>query len=281
VSEVAKSDIIQVMQKKETFSLQDHTATTRKIKKEIKNGRNLTNKAHLESIIGLITKDLSRTVRQGCETGAWLTVMPSAIAGTELPANEYRDSLHMCYVRDPVGLKLQCDGCGVKFNTRHAFSCRKGGLIIVRHNDIRDELCDMACRAFQPSGIRNEPKVHQSRNAEQGQQGKPIEDNENKGDVLIRGLWEKGTDCILDVRVAYIDAPSYIKSSPVKVLETADIAKKKNHLQVCLDQQKHLSPFIVSVDGLIGKEAKTVRKVLASKMATKSGRPYSSVMGFV
>jgi hypothetical protein len=270
-----------VMRKKETFSLQDHSATTNQVKGELKKRRDLTNKAHLDSILGLMTKDLSRTVRRGCETGAWLTVMPSTIAGTELSVDEYRDSLHMRYGREPAGLQPQCDGCGAKFDTRHAFSCRKGGLIIIRHNEIRDELCDMACRDFQPSAIRDEPKIHQGRGTEQGEKDKPMDDNENKGDVLIRGLWEKGTDCIIDVRVTDTDAPSYIKTSPAKALETAERAKKKKHLQACLDQRRHFSPFVVSVDGLLGKEAKTVLKVLASKMATKAGKPYSSVMGFV
>jgi hypothetical protein len=67
----------------------------------------------------------------------------------------------------------------------------------------------------------------------------------------------------------------------MKALETAERAKKKKHLQACLDQRRHFSPFVVSVDGLLGKDAKTVLKVLASKMATKAGKPYSSVMGFV
>jgi hypothetical protein len=110
-SEVANSHIIQVMRKKETFSLQDHSATTSQVKGEIKKRRDLTNKAHLDSTLGLMTKDLSRMVRRGCETGAWITVMPSTIAGTELSADEYRDSLHMRYGREPEGIQPQCDGC--------------------------------------------------------------------------------------------------------------------------------------------------------------------------
>jgi hypothetical protein len=97
----------------------------------------------------------------------------------------------------------------------------------------------MACRAFQPSAIRDKPKIHQGRSVGQGEQDKPVDDNENKGDVLIRGLWEKGTDCIIDVRVTDTDAPSYIKTSPVKALETAERAKKKKHLQARLDQRRH------------------------------------------
>jgi hypothetical protein len=109
-----------------------------------------------------------------------MTAMPSTIAGTELSVDEFRDSLHMRYGREPTGLQPQCDGCGEKIDTRHVFSCRKGGLIIIQHNEIKDELCDMACKAFQPSAIRDELKKHLCRNADQGDQGKPLEDNENK-----------------------------------------------------------------------------------------------------
>jgi hypothetical protein len=43
----------------------------------------------------------------------------------------------------------------------------------------------------------------------------------------------------------------------------------------------HFTPFIVSVDGLIGKEAKTVLKVLAARTATKAVKTYSNVMRYV
>jgi hypothetical protein len=46
-SEVTNSHVIQVMRKKDIFSLQDHTATTSKVKGEIKKRHDLKNKAHL------------------------------------------------------------------------------------------------------------------------------------------------------------------------------------------------------------------------------------------
>jgi hypothetical protein len=97
----------------------------------------------------------------------------------------------------------------------------------------------------------------------------------------VRGLWERGTDCILDVRATDTDAPTYQMKDPSKVLEVAEHLNKKKHLQPCLDQRRRFTPFSVSVDGLIGKEVKTVLKVLAARTATKAGKTHSNVMGYM
>jgi hypothetical protein len=66
-----------------------------------------------------------------------------------------------------------------------------------------------------------------------------------------------------------------------KVLEASVRLKKKKYLQPCLNQRPHFTPFVVSFDGLIGNEAKTVLKVIASKTANKAGNTYSNVTGHV
>jgi hypothetical protein len=37
--------------------------------------------------------------------------------------------------------------------------CKKGGNVILRHNEIRDELADLASKAIVPSAVRNEPLI--------------------------------------------------------------------------------------------------------------------------
>jgi hypothetical protein len=44
-----------------------------------------------------------------------------------------------------------------------ALECKTGGLVISRHNEIRDELSDLAPKALSPSSACNEPKIHNSR----------------------------------------------------------------------------------------------------------------------
>jgi hypothetical protein len=53
-----------------------------------------------------------------------------------------------------------------------------------------------------------------------------------------------------------MDAPIYKMKDPSRVLEAAEHLKKKKYLQPCIDKRYHFTPFIVSVDVLIGKEAK-------------------------
>jgi hypothetical protein len=60
---------------------------------------------------------------------------------------------------------------------------------------------------------------------------------------LIRGLWSKGTDCILDVRMTDLDAKSNKFRNPDKVLATHEREKKKKYLEPCLEQRRHFSPF--------------------------------------
>jgi hypothetical protein len=45
--------------------------------------------------------------------------------------------------------------------------------------------------------------------------------NEDRGDILIRGLWARSTDCIIDVRITDVDA-----KDPAKVLAAHDRGKK-------------------------------------------------------
>ena len=82
------------------------------------------------------------------------------------------------------------------------------------------------------------------------------------------------TDCILDVRITNLDAPSNIRRKLEAVLL---LEKKKKYLQACLDQRRHfsLSLFVVSCDGVLGNEAKVLQyyETLLEASPKKSGSP--------
>ena len=54
----------------------------------------------------------------------------------------------------------EINGCGQAFSVQHAMTCKKGGLVIIRHNEIGDELADIASKALTPSAVRDEPSIY-------------------------------------------------------------------------------------------------------------------------
>jgi hypothetical protein len=292
-STVACGHLISALRGKEAFRSVTHQSIMAEAKVATRKSNLEITTAKLATILKKLPTGLSRSIARGQSTGAWLTVLPSIVNGTELSAEEFRDSLTIRYGELPSNFPQKCDGCDEPFSLQHALGCKKGGLIIFRHNEVRDELAHLATKAFTPSAVRNEPLICSGRVAEQVKVLAPKDDNQpnpttkeaapedERGDLLIRGFWTRGTDCILDVRVTDTDAKSYRKRPPAKVIETQEKEKKRKYLENCLKQRRHFTPFVVSVDGLLGREAATFSKRLAAKLASKWQRSYSEVCGYV
>jgi hypothetical protein len=100
---------------------------------------------------------------------------------------------------------------------RNALECKVGGLVILQHNEINEELCDLASKALAPSAVRVEPMIHSRCTAEETKAKEPKSpvqrlsrsSNKERGDLLIQGFWAHGMDAIVDVRMADTDAQLY------------------------------------------------------------------------
>jgi hypothetical protein len=133
--------------------------------------------------------------------------------------------------------------------------CKKGGLVICRHNKIKGELVALTAKAFTPSAICDELRIHPGRSAPAinapAVVPNPIirltchSQEADRCDILIPGLWQRGTDYILDIRVTDVDAKSNQNKTPAKVLDRHKKEKKRKYLQACMDQcqMPALHPF--------------------------------------
>jgi len=146
------------------------------------------------------------------------------------------------------------------------------------------------CDSCTPSAVHDKPLIHPchaptpvtpSPPAPSASPLTPSPLSDDRGDLLIRGLWSRGTDCILDVRITDTDAKTYQSKDPLKVLASHEKNKKKKYLAPCLAQPRHFTPFVVSADGLLGHEADAVVCKLAFTYAEKTDKPYSVVCGFM
>ena len=105
--------------------------------------------------------------------------------------------------------------------------------------------------------------------------------SDERGDLLVKNVWATGTDCIIDVRMTDTDSPSYLNDTPADVIENQEKQKKRKYVNSCLKQRRTFTPFVLSVDGLLGKEAKSFLKAISTHLSSKWDQPYSVVRGYV
>ena len=65
-------------------------------------------------------------------------------------AQEWRDAAFLSYVLNPPDLPKYCNGFNVRFSICHAIDCKRGGLVMERHNELRDGVADLAGKDFTP-----------------------------------------------------------------------------------------------------------------------------------
>ena len=99
--------------------------------------------------------------------------------------------------------------------------------------------------------------------------------------MIVQGLWDCQFDAIIDVRNGDADADSYKYEPVTALLARWETIKKDNHNKHCHDQLKHFSPFVLSVDGILGKESLVLLSQLSQVMEEKREEPLPQVRGWV
>ena len=102
-----------------------------------------------------------------------------------------------------------------------------------------------------------------------------------RGDLAIRGLFERGTTAIIDVRVTDLDSDSYRTQDPKSVLRTQEREKINKYQASCAARRESFHPFVVSIDGMLAPQATLLLQRLASANADKTQYSYSQVMHYI
>ena len=288
------------------FQIEGHAQRVKSARKNCRDARDADHQMRLDayktSLPSTAEGRHSRHILDNaCQTGRLLSIPPNAAFNTDLSATEFRDRLHFRYGLDPPNLPLTCDGCGEKSSISHAMTCKKGGLVILRHNEIKDSLGDLCSEALQPSAVRDEPLINPARvippaqittAANTATNPEPVPANvpanvpeepvtfvnstsHNRGDLLIRGFFNRGTDVIVDVRIVDLNCKTHRNKTAASVLKSAEQEKKHKYKRDCEQQRRTFVPFVMSTCGLIGGEAKNFLQRLGKIYAEKSGDPYS------
>jgi len=77
---------------------------------------------HFLTQLGREKPGVKRRLERSCETGAWLTIVPSSLNGSILSAEEFRDNVRLRYNPKPLHMPdlCLCDGCVVNMTVEHA-----------------------------------------------------------------------------------------------------------------------------------------------------------------
>ena len=207
---------------------------------------------------------------QEAKIGGWLSCIPLKCLNLDLSPLEFRDGLALRYGRTPVLLPAVCDGCGEGYSVEHALSCRIGGLIIRRHNEVRDVLGDLMELAW--GNCIREPIVEVEEHGDEPAL---------RADLACRGIWEPQMEALFDVRVVDTDAPSYGSLSPECVVRRAEQEKKRKYQTACERRHASFTPLVTSLDGFSGQQFRHLLRALAERLAERWQRPYCNVINWI
>ncbi|KAL7533156.1 hypothetical protein ACHAXR_005075, partial [Thalassiosira sp. AJA248-18] len=70
---------------------------------------------------------VKRRDERNSRNGAWITIIPSRLNGTDLSADEFLDNMRLRYNKKPLEMPQHCDGCSASMTVEHALSCKVGG----------------------------------------------------------------------------------------------------------------------------------------------------------
>ena len=127
-----------------------------------------------------------RAVELALEKGAsnWLMVIPIKEMNFNMNKRELRDALKLRYDWEITDIPAICT-CGDLFTVDHVMVCRRGGLIIQRHNEIRDLEAEILCMVC--TDVETEPVLQENTGEELNRGANKAPDA--RLDVHARGFW--------------------------------------------------------------------------------------------
>ena len=169
-----------------------------------------------EEVREYLPSKTERVVELAKEKGAsnWLTVIPIKEMNFNLNKREFRDAIKLRYDWEIDDLPALCT-CGDLFTVDHAMVCRHGGLIIQRHNEIRDLEAEML--RMVSTDVKIEPVLQEITREELNRGANRAPDA--RLDIHARGFWDRQQSAFFDVRVCHPNADSYRELSPKHIFQ--------------------------------------------------------------
>ena len=235
-----------------------------------------------KELLEKLDSNTKRALEMAKEKGAssWLTTLPLDWLGYTLNRQEFRDSVALRYNWKIKDMPVYC-GCGKENNIDHSLSCKKGGYVILRHNNIRDttaRLLEEFCYDVQieprliPIAEGNE-EVYETR-------GNVAENA--RLDVAARGVWSQYDRSFVDIRVTHPNCLSNSDKTLQEIYEKNEKEKKDFYeSRVIHVERGNFTPLVFSTSGGMAPGCQKFFKRVAMMIAEKKGQKYQHVVTYV
>lgn len=224
-----------------------------------------------------LPEDTARLMKQASEKGAssWLNVLPLSEQGFTLSKGEFRDAIALRYNSNISDLPSKCT-CGEKYDINHALNCKRGGFVIMRHNNIRDFEANLLQKIC--NDVEREPSLQPL----EGEAIHGLEGDEARPDIRARSVWRNAQNAYFDVRVTNANSSSQHSTSLEKVLVKHENEKKRQYNDRIMNvEHGTFTPLVFSLNGGVGPEAAAFHKHVADRISEKHGEKYDKVMAWI
>eukprot|EP00731_Ephydatia_muelleri_P015442 Em0008g1162a len=201
---------------------------------------------------------------------SWLSVVPSENLGLHLDPPVFQVAIKWWLGLDTSeGSQCAlCPGSTLDHLGHHAVTCKYGGDVVSRHNRIRNILVETCRRAH--IGVKVEVGNNLSRD----------HSKTRPADILLPN-WFLGRTAALDVSITSPLNPVTLLEAGVSATAAAQATEARKHQAndpKCSELGWVCVPMVVETYGAWGKEATAIISSVASRLATSTCRPKSTIL---
>ena len=197
---------------------------------------------------------------------SWLSALPIKDQGFYLNKQSFFDAIYLRYGIPLRRMPIHCV-CGSNYSIEHALSCKLGGFVTIRHNEIVYFTAD--CLSEINKNVEVEPLLTPLTGEKFDTKSANLSD-EARLDVVTQGFWERGRKAFVDVRVFNPLAKSYSNQS-LSVSHRRNENQKKREYADRILQVEHASftPLVFTCFGGMSTECQMFYKRLSQLIYEK------------
>ena len=159
--------------------------------------------------------------------------------------------------------------CGDRMTVSNALSCKRGGFVAQRHDDIRELLTLLISRICK--NVEVEPRLQPLDN-ERFDLRTTTTSPKARLDIKAGGFWSRGVTEFFDVRVTHVNSRSN-QDKPTAMIFKEQENEKKRKYRVLDVEMGSFTPLVFGTNGGMGVECQMFLRNLAEKMSKKDGEP--------